>query len=550
VVVFITNALLRATFKRMSSQEFKERYLYPLNLSILESNITGPILKPFFRYPPVEGTITESYIQEYFDSEIAPSIRAMYEYLCGNLSTFGRGSFRPPLTQGRLVAPGLAHIRNGKKTSFLCFAIGTYKKYNYTMDIGLALFVLSLETFRIRPVLYEGSYFYERGEWSKEREFSLILRKYFHQALLCGTNRIFISDHQKFSGFFEYNFDASGKMEVEYFVINNPETIEGDITLRSAMMGFFYNTDKSAERIMETLRLKLEQAKLSTEIKDPLGNIGRNKSNKAKETSELLIEDKEPLDLYGNSYCRVEYDASKNLPNLNLPCSTVFVKMYYYDEDNWIQRRTDFTIDEDIPSLNMYYDMYYTECDINSIIAQTQFDCNFPELLASGHRNGSYDQETLIFEYLGEQLPVYQWDKRKVRQVIRSRLKELHSLGISHNDIRIPKIYVSVSGKIWLIDFGLSDSSNNKSHMSKDFEYLDEILGIYGDNDADDDDNETNAIPYRSGTPPADTMEESSVYSASSDTFEGTPCLSSHKQQHWLEVTIQLRKKINSYIVK
>lgn len=58
------------------------------------------------------------------------------------------------------------------------------------------------------------------------------------------------------------------------------------------------------------------------------------------------------------------------------------------------------------------------------------------------------------------------------------RLEELHLLGISHNDIRLCNIHVSESGKFSLINFELSDGSDNEKHKKRDFECLDDILGI------------------------------------------------------------------------
>jgi tRNA A-37 threonylcarbamoyl transferase component Bud32 len=90
-----------------------------------------------------------------------------------------------------------------------------------------------------------------------------------------------------------------------------------------------------------------------------------------------------------------------------------------------------------------------------------------------------------IFEYLGREVPEEKWDNRKVRAIIKSSLEELHLLGISHNDVRPANIHVSVSGKISLIDFGLSDCTNNEEHKKNDFETLDSILGVYGSNEND-----------------------------------------------------------------
>lgn len=68
---------------------------------------------------------------------------------------------------------------------------------------------------------------------------------------------------------------------------------------------------------------------------------------------------------------------------------------------------------------------------------------------------------------------------------IRSRLEGLHLLGISHNDVRLENIHVSELGKISLIDFGLSDSSNNEKRKRLDFESLDFILEVHSSSEND-----------------------------------------------------------------
>lgn len=88
-----------------------------------------------------------------------------------------------------------------------------------------------------------------------------------------------------------------------------------------------------------------------------------------------------------------------------------------------------------------------------------------------------------IFEYLGREVPEEKWDNRKIHIIIKSRLEELHLLGISHYDVRPANIHVSVSGKISLIDFGLSDCTNNEEHKKNGD--LDSILGVYGSNEND-----------------------------------------------------------------
>ncbi|CUM49401.1 unnamed protein product, partial [Debaryomyces fabryi] len=133
----------------------------------------------------------------------------------------------------------------------------------------------------------------------------------------------------------------------------------------------------------------------------------------------------------------------------------------------------------EIPEKEGYYGMFFNELFINERIAKSEFASSFPKLLVSGYWNGLSDHPMHIFEYLGKEVPEEKWNKKEVCRVLKSRLKELHLIGISHNDVRPANIHVSVSGKISLIDFGLSDGTNNEEHKKNDLDSLDYILGIH-----------------------------------------------------------------------
>ncbi|KAK6453597.1 uncharacterized protein RJT20DRAFT_137610 [Scheffersomyces xylosifermentans] len=207
----------------MTSEEFKSRYLNPLSGAIDRANITGPILHTFYKYPPRSDKIAESYIQEYFDSSIAPSIRSVYEYACRDLSAFGKGSFKPPVFSAINIEPDFSHLWKG--TTYptgqypeFCFRIGDYKRRNYKLGQGVRLMVSSVTSFRGRSVLYEGRFFFpslaQPNDWSPERAFAILIRKYVVYGVLCGTNRIFLSDHETFSGFFVFQFDEHEQMTI------------------------------------------------------------------------------------------------------------------------------------------------------------------------------------------------------------------------------------------------------------------------------------------------------------------------------------------------
>lgn len=74
-----------------------------------------------------------------------------------------------------------------------------------------------------------------------------------------------------------------------------------------------------------------------------------------------------------------------------------------------------------------------------------------------------------MFEFLGKTIPTEEWGMNNVYQVIRVSLQELHLLRISYNDLRLANIHASVSRKISLIYFGLSDCTNNEERKKDDF---------------------------------------------------------------------------------
>lgn len=86
-----------------------------------------------------------------------------------------------------------------------------------------------------------------------------------------------------------------------------------------------------------------------------------------------------------------------------------------------------------------------------------------------------------IFESLEKAIPIEEWNMDNVYEVIKMRFEELRLLVISHNDARLAKIHVSISCKISLIDFGLSDCTNNEEHKKNDFKSLRRIFGKHGE---------------------------------------------------------------------
>lgn len=86
--------------------------------------------------------------------------------------------------------------------------------------------------------------------------------------------------------------------------------------------------------------------------------------------------------------------------------------------------------------------MFFNELVINEKIAKSQFASKIPKLLVSGYRNGLPDNLMHIFENLGTEMPIDEWNMDSVYEFIKARLNELHLLGISHNDVRQANIHV------------------------------------------------------------------------------------------------------------
>ncbi|CUM53631.1 unnamed protein product [Debaryomyces tyrocola] len=500
ILVYTSRALITAEFREMSSDDFKDRYLALLDSAIRGSNISIPLLAQAYAYPLGDAMHVEQAIQEYFDREIARTIDHLYHDIVDVTNRFCSPSFvRPPLDSKRRVQPDIIHMltKSNLNTQYpeLVFGVGDYKTGIYKMMQGFEEFKAAIRN-RRRLRLNSIENFFPDREWSPRVLFALLLSKYIYEAFLCGTDRIFISDHQTFSGFFEYEI-VDGEMIIDYYIINDPETVKDGITLRSAIAGFFYRSVGDAAdtmaRLMEIFSVASNVETKSIKELDPFFNVRpRDPSGSSKELaghgfSGSLDPVKENDDsdnfdaIDGNTYCRVIYDSAEFYPDLKLP-SPVFVKLYYYSSRLW--EKNSFMYLE-IPEKEGYYGMFFNELLINERIAKSEFASNFPKLFVSGYWNGLSDHPMHIFEYLGKEVPEEKWNKKEVYRVIKSRLEELHLIGISHNDVRPANIHVSVSGKISLIDFGLSDCTNNEEHKKNDLETLDYILRPNASNESE-----------------------------------------------------------------
>lgn len=482
IVNFITDAIIKSHYREMTATEFKESYLAPLNKAMKRTVFTMSPSKQSFQYPVGNPEDEVKDIQRYYDHEVNPATQLLYRQIHGKGNYFGnQGSFRAPLSRSRLVKPDIVHYYKKSKTDppSTCFAIGDFEKGAYKLTEGFIELKNAIEKYRLNlengqlqktPTLFD-------VDWSNGIVFALIFRRCLYQAFISGTDRVFISDHQKFSGFFQYEFKEEDQMYINYYIINNPETTDHGITLRSAIGSFFYKEFDEAFEIKMKLAEYIELAKKSL-CSDILSDIYVNSQKKSRSLFKLpnikKVGDGEEELIKGNSICKVVYDAAKCFPDLgtNIP-SKVFIKLYHYFSRTWEMNSL---MDYDINTQDQYYSVFFNELLINKRISKSQYAANFPKILASGYCNGLPDNPIHVFEYLGEEIPFGKWNKYKVYKKIKTRIEELHKLGITHNDIRVLNIHVSVSGKISLIDFGLSDFENNPKRKRKDFERLEEIF--------------------------------------------------------------------------
>ncbi|KAK6453704.1 uncharacterized protein RJT20DRAFT_146755 [Scheffersomyces xylosifermentans] len=412
-----TNKLIRATFQETTSEKFKEMYLRPLFAVIQVAEYPQRPMN-IDRYECSHPSHMASTIDECFKSTVIYPIGKLYRSTGRVARLFGDIKIRRPRksTEDGIIKPDITHLRWPKfeAAQEFCCGIGSYMEPKYELKEGFEKMLNAIEKFKdLEKNGNTSTTLFKDGDWDQGILFTLILRKYIYEALLCGTNRIFISGYQTFSGFFTFDVDTEDETKIEYFVIDDPET-NG------------YNAAMDIECPSDPLVNVLPRLG-----KGILSDTTRICNERTTET-EILT---------GGTYCRIINNAHKRFPDLNLP-PTVFAKVYYHDED--FLRGDKF--------------------EINTRIANSKYASNFTKLLASG--------------YWYEAIPASDWDFEEVHRVIKQRLQELHSIGISHNDLRYGNIHVSRTGNVSLIDFGLSEITNSKRKKEEDFKTLDYLWDI------------------------------------------------------------------------
>lgn len=203
ILVYTSRALITADLKEVSSHDFKDRYLVPLDNHISESNISGQLLTEDYRYTLGDAMNREHYIEQNFDREIAGTIDRLYCDVGDVDNYIGNPSIvRPLLDQRRIIQPNIIHM--SKKSDLdieypeIIFGMGVYKSGAYKMTQGFEELKIAIENQignllnRRRLRLQSSGNFLSDREWTPRVIFALVIRKYLYQAFLCGTDRLFI----------------------------------------------------------------------------------------------------------------------------------------------------------------------------------------------------------------------------------------------------------------------------------------------------------------------------------------------------------------------
>ncbi len=72
----------------------------------------------------------------------------------------------------------------------------------------------------------------------------------------------------------------------------------------------------------------------------------------------------------------------------------------------------------------------------------------------------SYTEDYIVMEYV-KAVKITQNDLRKLKPVINKKLDILYDNGIYHGDLHIGNILVTERGRVYIIDYGLSEYSEN-----------------------------------------------------------------------------------------
>lgn len=144
-LAYITDAMINAEFREMSSEEFKSSYLAPLENGIRGQDFSiWPLLRSY-SYPLGNPQRVENHIQKYFSHTICGPIERLYQDICGKRHCSDSGSYlRPPLNKDIVIEPDIIHFAEYESGDGhfpeICFGLGDYKTENYYLSQGFEEF--------------------------------------------------------------------------------------------------------------------------------------------------------------------------------------------------------------------------------------------------------------------------------------------------------------------------------------------------------------------------------------------------------------------------
>ncbi|KRZ99907.1 uncharacterized protein AC631_04315, partial [Debaryomyces fabryi] len=190
VLYYITNAMVKAEFREISSDEFKRSFLEPFEMTIRGTNFIQRQLLNAYEYPRAPSN-NEECIQKYFNGRILTPIENVYKYTYGQHHVFGGPLIiKPSFTDVNNLhfKPDIIHFLTNKLASLhefpnIYFGLGDYKIESYYLSQGfeelkgaISLFKKRLSSTRLlrkAPLVFENE-----AEWSPGVVFALVLRKY------------------------------------------------------------------------------------------------------------------------------------------------------------------------------------------------------------------------------------------------------------------------------------------------------------------------------------------------------------------------------------
>ncbi|KRZ98280.1 uncharacterized protein AC631_05960, partial [Debaryomyces fabryi] len=187
---YITNVLVKAEFREISSDEFKCNFFAPLDAAIRVSNILDRFLSYVYEYPRAQSN-NEEFVQRYFNGRVLTPIENLYKYTCGQHHVFGGPLIiKPPFTDAKNLRykPDIIHFLTNKLASLhefpnIYFGLGDYKTESYYLSQGFEELKGAIKSFKkilsntwLLRAMEDPLVFEDEAEWSPRVVCALVLR--------------------------------------------------------------------------------------------------------------------------------------------------------------------------------------------------------------------------------------------------------------------------------------------------------------------------------------------------------------------------------------